>query len=124
MEQHSALKAVAFSACLAGLAACSSGSDSNDSGTGSSNQLPIVDAGAPQTVNEFDNVALNGTASDGNGDALTYQWEQESGAASVPGSLREFVSKTRILWQNRWTREGRWSNLTECLYRTLEVAER
>ena len=80
MEQHSALKAVILSVCLAGLAACSSGSGSDGNNAGG-NQLPIVDAGAPRDVSEFDNVAFNGTASDGDGDALTYQWEQESGTA-------------------------------------------
>ena len=80
MEQHSALKAVVLSVCLAGLAACGDGTLWGENRAGD-NQLPIVDAGAPQTVNEFDNVALNGTATDSDGDALTYQWEQESGAA-------------------------------------------
>lgn len=80
MELYSAFKAAVFFGLVAGLAACSSGSDSNNGSTGG-NQLPVVDAGNPQTVDEFDNVALLGTASDGDGDSLTYLWEQASGAA-------------------------------------------
>jgi len=64
--------------CLAGLAAC--GGDSSDSGgTTSQNRAPTVDAGAAQTVDEFAAVTLAGTASDADGDALTYLWDQTDG---------------------------------------------
>ena len=39
---------------------------------------PTVDAGQDQTVNEGDAVTLNGTASDLEGDQLTYLWSHDS----------------------------------------------
>ncbi|RMH00315.1 MAG: hypothetical protein D6706_04295, partial [Chloroflexi bacterium] len=50
--------------------------------TGVSNQPPIADAGAPQTVNPGDTVTLDGSgSSDPNGDTLTYLWQQTGGTA-------------------------------------------
>ncbi len=45
------------------------------------NTAPVVDAGPDQTVNELDLVFLSGTASDPDGDALTYSWSQIAGPA-------------------------------------------
>ena len=42
------------------------------------NEAPTVDAGQDQTVNEGDAVTLNGTASDPEGDHLTYLWSHDS----------------------------------------------
>lgn len=42
---------------------------------------PTVSAGSAQTVNEGDTVTLAGTASDPDGDALTFSWAQISGPA-------------------------------------------
>ena len=47
--------------------------------TTSSNRRPVANAGADQTVNEGNAVTLNGTASDPDGDTLTYAWRQTSG---------------------------------------------
>jgi PKD domain len=47
------------------------------------NAPPTVDAGEDQTVFEGANVTLAGTATDPNGDALSYQWTQTSGPAVV-----------------------------------------
>lgn len=47
------------------------------------NAPPTVDAGANQTVFEGANVTLAGTATDPNGDALSYQWTQTSGPAAT-----------------------------------------
>ena len=44
----------------------------------SANDPPTVDAGQGQTVNEGDAVTLNGTASDLEGDQLTYLWSHDS----------------------------------------------
>jgi hypothetical protein len=64
--------------CLAGLAACGGGG--GDSGTNQvANRAPTVDAGTGQTADEFANVTLSGTASDADGDALSYLWEQTDG---------------------------------------------
>ncbi|MGD8642514.1 MAG: PKD domain-containing protein, partial [Gammaproteobacteria bacterium] len=43
------------------------------------NSPPIVQAGVDQTVNVGDSVTLSGTASDPDGDSLTYQWHQIDG---------------------------------------------
>ncbi len=45
------------------------------------NQAPTVSVGVDQTVNENSTVTLTATASDPNGDTLTYSWRQTSGAA-------------------------------------------
>ena len=54
------------------------------------NSPPAIDAGDPQTVQEGSTVALNGTASDTDGDALTYLWSHDSAmdiTFSDPSSL-------------------------------------
>ena len=51
--------AVIMTSCLV-LAACGGGGGSDDGG-GSSNTRPSVDAGAPQSVNEFEAVTLGGS---------------------------------------------------------------
>jgi hypothetical protein len=48
------------------------------------NSVPIANAGPDQTVNEGDPVSLNGLASsDGDGEALTYVWNQVAGPQVV-----------------------------------------
>ena len=42
------------------------------------NSSPVVGAGADQTVDEGDTVTLSGTASDSDGDPLTYMWTHDS----------------------------------------------
>jgi hypothetical protein len=94
MEHASALRAVVLSACVAGLAACGGGGGANDTNEGaagnmssannsgtSANSPPVVNAGADQAVSEFDAVSLNGSASDSDGDSLTYSWIQTDGPA-------------------------------------------
>ena len=44
----------------------------------SANNPPTVDAGQDRAVNEGDTLTLNGTASDADGDALTYLWSHDS----------------------------------------------
>ena len=45
------------------------------------NSLPVISAGPDQDVPEGDAVSLNGTASDDDGDPLTYLWRQTSGSS-------------------------------------------
>ena len=45
---------------------------------GSANNPPTADAGTAQAVQEGDAVTLNGTASDQDGDQLTYSWSHDS----------------------------------------------
>ena len=47
----------------------------------SANTLPLVNAGPDQTVLEGSTVTLNGTASDHDGNALTYSWGHDSASA-------------------------------------------
>lgn len=79
MKRRLALKTVTLAACLVALAAC--GDDSDSRPGASDNRAPVVDAGNAQTVDEFAGVTLSGTASDADGDALTYLWEQTDGLA-------------------------------------------
>ncbi|MEJ2258363.1 MAG: hypothetical protein P8X98_15495 [Woeseiaceae bacterium] len=80
MRSINALKAWILMSCLAGLAACGNepGFDANSR---AGNQAPSVSAGSDQTVDEFANVVLTGSATDADGDALVYEWEQTDGLA-------------------------------------------
>ena len=49
----------------------------------SANAPPAVDAGADRTVQEGDTVTLDGTASDANGDSLTYLWSHNSTGLTI-----------------------------------------
>ena len=80
MQVEFSLRGVMIAASCLVLAACGGGGGS-DEGNGPGNAPPSVDAGAPQTVNEFETVTLDGSASDRDGDALTYSWEQSAGTA-------------------------------------------
>ena len=53
------------------------------------NDPPTVDAGAKQTVQEGDAVTLEGTATDREGDSLTYMWTHDSG---LPIALADDMS--------------------------------
>ena len=58
------------------------GSDSPPAPTPPSNTSPVANAGADQTVNEFDAVTLDASAStDADGDTLTFSWTQTAGTA-------------------------------------------
>ena len=59
--------------------------DSDSSGV--TNQTPTANAGADQTVDEGDNVTLDGTGSaDQDGDILTYLWSQTQGPTATLSS--------------------------------------
>ena len=51
-----------------------------------SNITPVVDAGLDYTIPKSTPFVLTGTASDGNGDALTYCWEQNDTATTQTGA--------------------------------------
>ena len=65
------------------LAACGGGGgdDGGGNGGGNTNRAPTADAGLDQSVNEFDTVTLDGSASNDPdaGDTLTYSWTQTAG---------------------------------------------
>lgn len=69
--------------CVAALlTACGGGGGSSSgstSGGGTGNTAPVVNAGATQSVVQGDTVNLDSTASDSDGDTLTYTWTQTSG---------------------------------------------
>lgn len=44
--------------------------------TNTGNQVPVVNAGTDYTIPKFTPFILTGSATDGNGDALSYSWEQ------------------------------------------------
>ncbi len=54
------------------------------------NAIPVVDAGANYTIPKSTPFMLTGTASDANGDALTYVWEQfdNGSTAAVPSATK------------------------------------
>ena len=54
------------------------GNATDGSGVPETNNAPVVDAGADQTVQEGATVTLSGTAADDDGDILTYQWSHDS----------------------------------------------
>ncbi len=56
---------------------------------------PVVNAGSDQTVYSGDAVSLPGTASDADGDTLTYNWSQTAGpAVSLSGAVTATLSFT------------------------------
>ena len=75
----SSFRSILISASVLTLAACSSGGG-GDSG-GPSNSPPTVDAGSDQTAFELTTVNLSGTATDPNGDTITYEWTQTAGTS-------------------------------------------
>ena len=80
-------KTLLLAISLSALAACSSGG-SDSGGTTPTNRAPTANAGAAQTVNEFDSVSLDGsTSSDPEGTALTYSWSQQSGTSVTLSSM-------------------------------------
>lgn len=69
-----------FSTLALALVGCGgSGSDSVPATPNPVNSAPVVDAGNAQTVATGANITLNATASDAEGDSLTYAWTQSSG---------------------------------------------
>lgn len=61
------------------LTACGGSSDSSGGTTTPTNTVPVVDAGSDQSAAEGASVQLAATASDADGDALSYTWSQTSG---------------------------------------------
>ena len=57
------------------------GNATDGSGVPETNNAPVVDAGADQTVQEGSTVTLSGTATDDDGDDLTYSWTHDSSLA-------------------------------------------
>ncbi|MEP3655462.1 MAG: peroxidase family protein [Litorimonas sp.] len=70
---------------VSGLALCltACGDDNNSTGgvvDAATNVAPVVSAGADQSVQEREQVQLSGSATDADGDTLTFSWSQVSGS--------------------------------------------
>ncbi|MDJ0910346.1 MAG: hypothetical protein QNI99_14200 [Woeseiaceae bacterium] len=76
----SGIRSVFLSASFLTLAACGGGGGGGGN-SGPSNSPPTVNAGSDQTVFELTTVNLSGTASDADGDTITYEWSQTAGTA-------------------------------------------
>jgi len=61
-------------------------------GGGSSNHAPEATAGGPYNGDEGSPVALTGSATDADGDALTYHWSYSAGRDVDPGASCAFAS--------------------------------
>lgn len=73
---------VSMIALTTALAACGGSGSSTTTGTGAAtNSAPVIDAGVSQTVDSNSTVQLAATASDADGDSLTFSWAQTSGDA-------------------------------------------
>ena len=70
-------RSAALAASLLALSACGGGSDNPTQPP--ANRAPQVDAGAAQTVDEYEAVTLSGTVSDADGDPVTVSWRQTAG---------------------------------------------
>lgn len=63
--------------------------------TATGNAVPVVNAGLDYTVPKSTPFMLTGTASDANGDVITYNWEQFDNAASTATGASSAASATR-----------------------------
>jgi subtilisin-like proprotein convertase family protein len=64
------------------------------------NQTPTVNAGSDYTIPKSTAFVLNGVASDPNGDALTYCWEQNDPAGSSEISVNSMAYATKSIGPN------------------------
>lgn len=78
MQKYLILSASCLALALTGCGG--SDSDDNENGTVSVNTAPIVSAGENQSVQERAEVQLNGSASDSDGDTVSFEWSQISGS--------------------------------------------
>lgn len=78
---HIRLSRLALAGLLASLTACGGGdgNSANDPPVSQDNILPVVSAGANQTVNSGDTVTLSGTATDPDGLISRVLWQQTAG---------------------------------------------
>lgn len=79
-ERSKAFLALLLALTLTACGGSGGGDDGGNNGGGNTNRAPTAAAGADQTVDEFDAVTLDGSASnDPDGDSLTYSWTQTAG---------------------------------------------
>ena len=62
--------------------------------TAGTNDAPTANAGSPQTVGEFETVALSGSGTDPEGEDLTYAWTQTSGRTVIALTGADTASPT------------------------------
>lgn len=68
--------------------------------TAMNGQTPIVSAGSNYTIPKGTPFVLKGTASDPNGDAMTYCWEQNDSAADNENQSKSYASGTKVYGPN------------------------
>lgn len=73
------------------------------------NQPPTVDAGNDVSTDEGTPVPLDGTASDADGNTLTYQWSAAPGATVDAGATCTFADPTAIDTTVSCTDDGTWT---------------
>lgn len=88
LKMKISLRHVALFGLVISLSACSGGGGGNGGGSDPQppdpdNILPVVSAGADQTVNSGAVIQLSGTASDSDGSIVDVQWDQISGLTVV-----------------------------------------
>ena len=81
MRSHLMTKIAATTLIAALLAGCGGSDNSTTTTTTSGDSAPTVSAGSDQTVAETSSVQLAATASDADGDAISYSWAQTSGTS-------------------------------------------
>jgi hypothetical protein len=79
----SALAALSLAACGGGGGGGGGGSSSGGDTTTPTNTSPLISAGSDISATELDELNLDGSASDSDGDTLTISWEQVSGDYDV-----------------------------------------
>ncbi|GIR70443.1 MAG: hypothetical protein CM15mP74_16940 [Halieaceae bacterium] len=80
-------------------ASCGSSAALTNSTTSATNNIPVVNAGADYTVPNNTPLVLSGSATDSDGDSLTYLWEQgDLGPKVALGSADNGYSPLFRVW--------------------------
>lgn len=93
--------------------------------TATGNTIPTVDAGASYTIPALTPFVLTGTGSDGDGDALTYSWEQRNLGASqaIVGQVDNGSSPLFRVWNPTSAPTRYFPRYSNVLANTLPVGE-
>lgn len=101
-----------------------SGAGIGNTQTSNGNTLPVVDAGNNYTIPANTPFALTGTATDANGDALTYLWEEaDLGSATTVGAADNGTSPISRSWNPTTSPTRTYPRLSNLLANTLPIGE-